>query len=85
MVAKLPLVATRCGGYEGLVSDGENGWLVDVGNPRAIADAIEQLAGDPGLRAKLAENARQYAIETFDVSAMLGSYQALYEQLLNDR
>jgi len=85
MVARLPLIATRCGGYEGLVSDRENGWLVEVGNPRAIADAIEQVTGDRGLQMKLAENARQYAIETFDISVMLGAYQALYEQLLNAR
>jgi glycosyltransferase involved in cell wall biosynthesis len=84
MVAKLPLIATRCGGYEGLVSHQENGWLVEVGNPRAIADAIELVAGDSGLRMRLAENARQYAIETFDISVMLGAYQALYEQLLDD-
>jgi glycosyltransferase involved in cell wall biosynthesis len=85
MVAKLPLIATRCGGYERLVSDRENGWLVEVGNPRAIADAIQQVAGDPGLRARLAENARQYAIETFDISVMLQAYQTLYEQLINNR
>ncbi len=84
MAAKLPLVATRCGGYEGLVSDRENGWLVEVGNPRAVADAVELVAGDPGLRARLAENARQYVIGTFDISVMLGAYQALYGRLLDD-
>lgn len=82
MVAKLPLIATRCGGYEGLVSDRENGWLVEVGNPRAIADAIEQVAGDPGLRARLAENAGQHALATFDIGIMLQAYEQLYEQLL---
>jgi glycosyltransferase involved in cell wall biosynthesis len=84
MVAKLPLIVTRCGGYEGLVSDRENGWLVEVGNPRAIAEVIELVAGDPGLRVRLAANARQYAIKTFDISVMLGAYQALYEQLINN-
>ena len=31
MVAALPMVATRCGGYEGLITDGENGVLTEVG------------------------------------------------------
>ena len=82
MVAQLPLVATRCGGYVGLISDRENGWLVEVGNPRAIADAIEQVAGDPGLQERLAENARQHALATFDIGVMLQAYEQVYEQLL---
>lgn len=82
MVAKLPVVATRAGGYVGLVSDRENGWLVEVGNPRAIADALEQVAADPGLQSRLAENARRHALGTFDIGVMLQSYERLYERLL---
>ena len=85
MVAKLPVIATRCGGYEGLVNHRENGWLVEVGNPRAIAEAIQLVAGDADLRGRLAENASRHAISTFDISVMLGAYQALYEQLLDSR
>ena len=80
MVAKLPLIATRCGGYEGLVRDRENGWLVEVGNPQAIADAIEIVAADPGMQKKLSENARKYAIETFDIQVMLKAYEQVYSR-----
>jgi len=85
MVAGVPMVATRVGGYVGLVDDRVTGWLVDSGNPDALADDIQSVATDAELRSKLATNARRYAINTFDISVMLGAYRTLYEQLLNER
>ena len=85
MAAKLPLIATRCGGYEELVTHLENGWLVEVGNPQAIADAIELVAADAELRSTLSENARKHAVETFDMAAMLNAYETIYDQLTATR
>jgi glycosyltransferase involved in cell wall biosynthesis len=82
MVAKLPIIATRCGGYEGLITDRENGCLVEVGNPRAIADAIEAVAADRETQKKLSENAQNYATRTFDIKVMLNTYEKLYSRLL---
>lgn len=84
MVAELPLVATRCGGYEELVTDRENGWLVDIGNPQAIAEAIETLSAKPELRNNLAAYAKQHAIETFDLEVMLAAYERIYDRLMTD-
>ncbi len=83
MAAQLPLLATRCGGYEELITDRENGWLVDVGSPVAIADAISLLATKPEIRAKLAEKARKHAVETFDISVMFNAYERIYDQLMS--
>lgn len=82
MVAKLPLVATRCGGYEELVTDRENGWLVDIGNPQAIADALEKLAAHPEVGVALAEKAKRHAIDTFDLEVMLAAYEKTYDGLM---
>ena len=84
MVAELPIVATRCGGYEELVTDRENGWLVEVGNPVAIAHAVEALDANPELRAALAEKAKRHAIATFDLEVMLAAYENTYDRLLTD-
>jgi glycosyltransferase involved in cell wall biosynthesis len=78
MVASLPVVATRCGGYEGLITDKVNGVLVEVGNVRAIADAIEMVAGSPDLQATLKENANHHAVSTFGIQKMFDAYTALY-------
>lgn len=82
MVSRLPLVATRCGGYVGLITDGENGVLTEVGNPEAIAQALETVAANPALRKTLAENAKSHAVETFDIEVMLNDYAKLYDSLL---
>ena len=82
MVAALPIVATRCGGYEGLITDGENGLLVDVGNPDAIAETIETVASDPELQKMMATNAKIYAIETYDIQVMLSAYARVYDRFL---
>jgi len=82
MVAKLPVVATRCGGYEELVTHRENGWLVEIGNPQAIAEALEMLADKPELRDALAEKAKIHAIETFDLEVMLAAYEETYDRLM---
>lgn len=81
MVASLPIIATRCGGYEGLITDQENGVLVKVANPQAIADAIERVATDPVLQKTLSENARKHAVSTFGIQVMLDAYEKVYNRL----
>lgn len=82
MAARLPLLATRCGGYEELVTDRENGWLVEVGSPQAIADAISSLTKAPGVRAELAEQARKHVLGTFDIRVMINAYEQIYDQVV---
>ncbi|MGB7932690.1 MAG: glycosyltransferase family 4 protein [Gammaproteobacteria bacterium] len=82
MAANLPLIATRCGGYQELIRDRENGWLVEVGDPAAIAAAIETLAADTRLQAVLGERARRYAVVTYDIKVMLEAYEDIYDRLL---
>ena len=82
MAANLPLIATRCGGYEELIQDHENGWLVEVGNPDAIADAIDSLTRDTRLQAALGKQARRHVVETYDIRVMLTAYENIYDRLL---
>ena len=40
MAIGLPVISTKCGGVEELIVDNENGWLVPIRNPEAIAKSI---------------------------------------------
>ncbi len=51
MAAGIPVLATRCGGAEGLIADGVHGFLVPPEDPAALATAIAALAADPARRA----------------------------------
>jgi glycosyltransferase involved in cell wall biosynthesis len=60
-----PLVAHRSGMAPDVVVDGDNGFLVDVGDVASMTDRAERVAVQPGLRQRLAAaglaTARRYA------------------------
>lgn len=56
----LPVIATRCGGPEEIVQDGETGLLCAVGDVPAIANAMARLLSDP--EAAVAMGARGAAL-----------------------
>ena len=59
MALGLPVVATDCppGGPRMVITDGENGLLVPVGDENALAAAINRLIEDPQLADRLGRNA----------------------------
>jgi glycosyltransferase involved in cell wall biosynthesis len=52
-----PLIATRTGGVAEVVTDGENGLVVEPGDLEALVAAIERFFGDTDLARRLRENA----------------------------
>ena len=67
MAAGCPVVGSRVGAIPEIVTDGETGFVVPPGDSFALARALERLAHDPGLRARLGAAARQDAVERFDL------------------
>jgi len=63
MAAGRPVIATKVGGIPHIIDHGRTGLLVDVGDERSLADAIEQLARNPDMREVMGCKARQYAKE----------------------
>lgn len=59
------IVASRLGQVAGVIIDGENGLLVEPGDADGLARAIEKLAVDGELRARLGVAARKTAIERY--------------------
>ena len=59
-----PVVATNCpGGPSDILNDGEYGELVDVGEPRGLADAMARTLDDPPNPDRLVERAQHYRVE----------------------
>ena len=76
-----PVVATRVGGNQELVIEGETGHLVDRGDESALADAILTLANDPAARVKLGSNGRARVEERFSWEVVLRDWDRLYCRL----
>jgi colanic acid/amylovoran biosynthesis glycosyltransferase len=67
MASGVPVVASRLSGIPELVEDGCSGFLTPPGDAHAIADALERLQEDQGLRRSLGEAGRQKIMRDFDM------------------
>lgn len=81
MMAGVPVIATRSGGPEELIVDGETGFLIPVRDSAAIVTAIEKLKF-PEIRQSVVARARTNASEKFGLATMLQEYRGLYQQLI---
>jgi glycosyltransferase involved in cell wall biosynthesis len=66
LACEIPVVAPRLSGIPELVIDGNNGLLVEPGDPVALAEALEVLASDPDLRRRLGRAGRTHVLASFD-------------------
>lgn len=82
MSTGVPLVTTRVGQATELVSDGENGLLLDVDDVDALAAAVQRVYEDADLRRRLREAGRTTA-ETYADERLDPSWAELLEGLVD--
>jgi glycosyltransferase involved in cell wall biosynthesis len=82
MAAGLPVVSTRLGTSVEIVNvDGSTGIVIEPNSPAVLADAIQTIADDAALRARLATGALRRA-EDFDESRLVERYRTLYAEAI---
>ena len=59
MVSGLPVVATNSRGQRELVSDGENGYLVEIDDVNSLAQKIKNIYLDNRIRERITEGAKE--------------------------
>ncbi|HWE99007.1 MAG TPA: glycosyltransferase [Caulobacteraceae bacterium] len=73
-----PVLAADCDfGPREQIQHGQNGWLCDPGDPRALAAAMDRLLVDAPLCAALS-NAGRRSAEAFDAEGIAAQYSALF-------
>jgi glycosyltransferase involved in cell wall biosynthesis len=82
MAAGVPIVASDCGAVRDIVDDGEQGYLVPVGDVDRFADRLRLLAGDPDLRARLGKAGRARAEHEFNIKQTARAYEELLTELV---
>jgi len=80
LASGLPLVSTATGGASELVTDGENGFIIQFKNSQDIADKIEKLILDEDLRKKMSLASRARA-EKMSWENVAEQYFAVYKQV----
>ena len=75
-----PVVATRVGGLQDLVVDGETGIVVPPRDPAALRAALERLLADPDMRRRLGTAGRERARTHFSWEKVTDATLAAYAE-----
>lgn len=79
---KLPVVSTNISGIPELIETGRNGILIDPDDRAALAQAIEKLATDPGLRDQMGAAGEKKVRTQFSHKQTIGELVDLLNQSL---
>lgn len=79
-----PVIGTRSGGTVELVCHGVNGFLFEPRNAHDLASAIRQLASEPGLLARMSENARVGTQHRFTIEGEVGAFVDVVAAVVTD-
>jgi glycosyltransferase involved in cell wall biosynthesis len=83
MAHGVPTIATEVGGIPDLIQHGETGFLTRPGNAEEIAHYIKKLAGDGGLRDRLATNCLR-AIRRYSWNNVMRLYEDQLRGVVGD-
>jgi glycosyltransferase involved in cell wall biosynthesis len=82
MAAGKPLIASEGGGASEILDQGKFGLLTPRGDHLALADAIEEVIGDPNRAEQAAAFGRVRALERYGVAFTTRAVERVYEQVL---
>jgi N-acetyl-alpha-D-glucosaminyl L-malate synthase BshA len=82
MACEVPVIATRVGGIPEVVEEDETGYLFDIGDVTAMAEAALRVLKDEGLRQRLGKRGGEIARAKFTTEKIIPQYEKLYKELI---
>ena len=82
MSSGVPVIATRCGGPETSVVEGETGFLVPIGDAPAFADRLRRMLSDAAMRRRMGDAARARVERHFSLEHTGAAFLRVYDELL---
>jgi phosphatidylinositol alpha-1,6-mannosyltransferase len=70
----LPTIAARVDGISDVVTEGENGYLVESGDAADFVAAVRRFYDDPSLLSEVSERTRQHTVSTFGWDRVIERY-----------
>lgn len=77
-----PAVVTDFGGNPGVIKDGQNGFLVPIKDPRAMADRLKQLMLDDALYNKMKKTSLEIYKSTFTAEVYTRNIENVYRGII---
>jgi glycosyltransferase involved in cell wall biosynthesis len=85
MSSRTPVLATRVGDVPNLIDDGENGFILPVGDELALAEKLLHLYRlGAEARRSMGAAGRRIVEDRFQLESVTARYWDLYQQLAND-
>ncbi len=81
MAAGLPVIVSDVGGLPEVVRHGENGLVIPVKDPQALAQALEKLLADPTYAHSLGESARREVKAHYSLERLGRDINEIYQEL----
>jgi glycosyltransferase involved in cell wall biosynthesis len=63
MASSIPVIGTAVGGIPDFLKDGETGFVVEVDNPKSIADAVEKILKNPQQTQTIVKKAKELSTQ----------------------
>ena len=84
MAMEVPVLATRCGGIQAALRDGEDSRLIPPGSVEALEQGLSDLIHDDRQRRELARHARDRVERAFSFRQRMAKVIAVYDELCAD-
>lgn len=85
MASEVPVIATASGGLPEVVTDGENGYLLPVGDVDGMSARAIEILSNRELQDRLGRNGRDVAETKFNVHEVVPRYRAFYERVMAEQ
>lgn len=82
MACEVPVIASRVGGIPEVITDGETGYLSEVGDVDKMADDAARLLANEEERIEMGRAARESAIANYRTDVVIPQYIEFYEKVL---
>ena len=82
MACEVPVIATNAGGLPEVVTDGETGFLLPVGDTEGMAARAIEILSDRDRHRKMGLAARDSAVSRFDENLIIPRYREVYERVI---
>ncbi len=82
MACEVPVIASRVGGVPEVVTDGDTGFLSEVGDLEKMAADAARLLSDITLRREMGKRAREFAVTHYRTDIVIPRYIEFYERVL---
>ena len=82
MMLGMPCIATYAGGTGSLLKDGEEGILIQDGDPWVMAGAIIELISDPEKAVNMGQKARERALLRHDKNKVVNDLLNIYSKVI---